>query len=72
MKNLKYILAFLFLVVGLRIYAQSPTHVPKPDRSPVDFSQLANIVLFIILPLLIVVFYFMWRNKKRKDETEQE
>ena len=73
MKYLKLILSSFIVLLGLNTYAQIPTEVPKPqDNTPVDFSDPVNIIFFIVLPLLVVVFVIIWRNKKRKDETGQK
>lgn len=73
MKILKYFLISLFALTQFEMYSQIPTDVPKPqDNSPVDFSDPVNIILFIVLPLLAVVFVLIWRNKLRKDETGQK
>lgn len=73
MKILKYFLISFFILVKFDLYSQIPTDVPKPqDNSPVDFSDPVNIILFIVLPLLAIVFVFIWRSKLRKDETGQK
>lgn len=67
MKHLKYILASIYSIAGLCVYAQIPRDVPNPqDNNPVDFTDPANIIILIILPLLVVVFVLIWRNKKKK------
>lgn len=67
MKNLRaYLIFSLFLPSFL--FAQIPTDVPHPDNNPpVDFSEPANIVIFIILPILAIVFFFIWRSKRKKE-----
>lgn len=73
MKSLIYIFVSLFSLLNLAAYSQIPTEVPKPqDNSPVDFSEPVNIILFIVLPILVVVFVLIWRGKKQKDQTEQQ
>lgn len=72
MRLIKYTLVSIFSLFALSIYSQIPTDVPNPrdDRS-VDFSEPANIVIFIVLPLLVVVFLLIWRSKNRKDKSAQ-
>lgn len=39
--------------------------IPKPsDSEPIDFSYLYNIIIFIVLPILLAVFYYLWRKSK--------
>lgn len=68
MKLLKYIIASVLTVFsGLLVYAQKPTMSPKGDHQPIDFSQIENIVIYIVLPIVFLALYFMWRAKKRKE-----
>ncbi len=48
---------------------QIPEGVPHPDRNtPLDLSDPAEVILYIVLPVVIVVLFFVWRRKKlRKD-----
>lgn len=57
----------LFSVLNVLAYAQSPTHLPRPDPEPVNFfDSTANIIFFIGIPLLILIFYFLWRRNRPK------
>lgn len=49
-------------------FAQKQPGIPRP-RGPVDLSETANLIMFIILPALVIVGYFFWRSayKKRKN-----
>ena len=72
MKLQKYILASIFSVLGLGAYSQIPRDVPNPqDSYPVDFTDPANIIILILLPLLVIVLVVIWRNKRRKDKSQQ-
>ncbi|WP_179019617.1 adenylosuccinate synthetase [Winogradskyella forsetii] len=45
---------------------QTPKGTPNPGESkPIDFSDPFELIVFIILPILIIGFYFFWRNKNR-------
>ncbi len=66
-----YAVLFTFGLIGALAHAQIPTEVPKPqDNPPVDFSDPANMILFIILPLIVILLFFIWRSKQRKDKVE--
>ena len=60
--------ALLFAFGGIT-YAQKPTEVPRAQDSPVDFSQPENIVLFVVLPIIIVALYFVWRRSQQKGKS---
>lgn len=75
---MKYLISFrkaLLILVPLwaylspYTYAQKNPDIPKP-RGPVDLSETANVVMFIILPALVLIGYFFWRSamKKRRDQ----
>lgn len=70
MKNSKIIFTALLLAFSSVGYAQKATEANKPSDSPLDFSQPANIVLFIVLPVVIIILYFVWRRAKRNDSEE--
>ncbi|GAL61784.1 hypothetical protein JCM19300_1607 [Algibacter lectus] len=41
---------------------------PNPDdNQPLDLSDPFELIVFIVLPVLAVFFYILWR-KKRKDK----
>ncbi len=70
---MNYTIASIFSLFGLNMYSQIPTEVPKPqDNSPVDFSEPVNIILFIVLPILVIIFVIIWRNKKQNDKAKQQ
>lgn len=47
---------------------QTPTSTPNPgEGSPIDFSSPFDVIVFIILPILLIIFYLLYRNKKKKD-----
>ncbi|WP_117434192.1 adenylosuccinate synthetase [Flavimarina sp. Hel_I_48] len=36
------------------------------NNAPLDFSDPADVIIFIVLPVLFIILYFIWRNKKKK------
>lgn len=49
---------------------QLPIGTPNPDdNSPIDFTSPFDVIVFIILPILVIILYIFWvRNKKRDRE----
>lgn len=46
---------------------QIPTNVPKPqNNTPIDPSSPIELFIFILLPILLIVVYFIVRSKKNK------
>lgn len=70
MKLQNVVFTFLLFILANTVFAQQPTHAPKPQDSAVDFSRPENVVLFIVLPIVVVILYFVWRRAKRNDQTE--
>ncbi|GHC51593.1 hypothetical protein SAMN05421855_102496 [Ulvibacter litoralis] len=65
--NVKMTVLSFLLFTFMKANSQIPKDVPHPNtNSPVDFSKPEDIVLFIALPLLIIVLFFVWRKKRRK------
>ena len=51
-----------------QLLIQLPPGTQNPDdNSPVDFSNPFDLIVFLILPVVLIVFYFWWRNKRNKN-----
>lgn len=71
MKLFKYIFSGIFLLFSsAATWAQKPTMSPKGDYDPVDFQQIENIVIFIVIPIVFLILYFVWRKKKRNERNQ--
>ncbi len=68
MKFIKNTMLVIFLLSGALIYSQKPTEVPKPSEKPIDLSNPADVIIYIILPLCAVLFFFIWREKVKKKK----
>ncbi|WP_298348661.1 adenylosuccinate synthetase [uncultured Dokdonia sp.] len=45
---------------------QIPTDIPKPqNNSPIDPSSPLELIIFIVLPILLIVVYFVNRKRVR-------
>ncbi|HET8804679.1 MAG TPA: hypothetical protein VFM72_08880 [Aequorivita sp.] len=56
------------IVQTANLYAQKPTEVPKPSEKPIDLSNPADIIIYIVLPLCAIVLVLIWNKKRRKDK----
>lgn len=61
----------LALFFYLSTNAQSQDLV-KLDNEPIDFSNPWNIVLYIVFPILLTIFYIRWSIGKRREREEQQ
>lgn len=68
--------AFLLLVLwpsGHVIMAQLPTHVPSPEAEPVGFFESwGKFIFYIVIPVILIILYFVWRNRTRKSRKRRE
>jgi heme/copper-type cytochrome/quinol oxidase subunit 2 len=73
MKSMFFFLSLKLTMITAFVMGQRPTSVPH-DNEPVKFFETpANIIFYIVIPLIIIVIYSMWRRKMRKEaEKEQE
>lgn len=63
--KINYILLFLFTQF---LYGQRPTNSPNPqDNTPIDFNNLFDVIVFIVLPIAMFIFYFLWRKQVKKN-----
>ncbi len=63
-------LTILLAIIGFATAAQSQDLV-KLDKEKVDFENPWNILLYIIFPILLAIFYISWSKSKRKEREEE-
>ena len=46
---------------------QLPMGTPNPDdNSPIDLTNPFDVIVFIILTILMIIFYVFWRRNKKR------
>ncbi|MAN58964.1 MAG: adenylosuccinate synthetase [Flavobacteriaceae bacterium] len=61
------IATFIFILSCSNFYAQTPTGVPQGgDYSPLDLMNPADVIIYIVLPIVFIILYFIWKRKKRE------
>lgn len=68
MKTQKYFSLIIFSLVVSSLYAQKPTEYPKPSETPIDLSNPADIIIYIVLPLCAILLYFLYRRSRNKHK----
>jgi len=63
LKNIFLSMTFLALTIS---YGQKPTEVPKPSEKPIDLGNPADIIIYIVLPLCVLLLFFIWKGKQKK------
>ena len=70
MKKLFVLFGTIITMLPVLLLGQRPTSVPY-DTEPVGFfDSAANVIIYIVLPLLIVLIYILWRRKIKKEEQD--
>ncbi|WP_339700005.1 adenylosuccinate synthetase [uncultured Marixanthomonas sp.] len=47
--------------------AQIPKEVPHPDNNkPLDLSSPADIIIYIVIPVVFIILFFVWRSRRKK------
>lgn len=75
MKNLwKIIPSTLGIFLGFPLAAQQQRNIPRPS-DPLDLSQTSDLLIFVVIPVLILVLYFVFRkriNRIREEWLEKQ
>jgi len=60
-KNKTYVYTLIFFLL------QVPMGTPKPsDTKPLDLSNPFELIMFVIMPIVILILYFLWKKDKKK------
>ncbi len=50
------------------LLAQLPIGTRNPDdNGPIDLTSIFDVAVYIVLPILMIIFYIIWRRKKKRD-----
>jgi len=56
-------------MMPLLVLFQTPTSTPNPrDTSGIDLSSPFDIIVYIVCPIAIFIFYLLYRKQKRNDK----
>ncbi|PZX54042.1 hypothetical protein [Algoriphagus chordae] len=67
------LLLLITLLIPAISYAQYQENIPKPS-GPVDLSKTSNVVIFIVIPVVILIVYLIFRKriiKVKKDKFDR-
>ncbi len=77
MRRLNFAIATVFMIILSTVdelAAQVPSNLPAGDPEPLPFTPV-NIIIYIVLPVALFVFYIWWlkqRKKKREEELREK
>ncbi|MBJ7882815.1 adenylosuccinate synthetase [Gelidibacter salicanalis] len=57
----------LYSISSLIIQLPPGTRNPD-DNSPLDFTNAFDVIVYIILPILLIIFYVLWRRSKKRHK----
>lgn len=65
----KILIIISLFALCFRTFAQTPDHYPPPVPQPVEVN-LFSIILYLVLPLGLVVAYYLYqRSQKKKNNS---
>ena len=68
---IKKYLTILSLFFNATLFAQQPEFYPPTGQEPPELT-LFNIILYFVMPILVLVFYLVWRKSKKKKKEKEE
>lgn len=70
MKNKALYLLLLFVFSAAEVFSQAARNIPR-DAGPVQWT-FGNIIVFIVFPILLIVFLFFYVKKLTRDKIEEK
>jgi hypothetical protein len=68
LKNQKIYAVLAFLLSIMEMHSQIPRDVPHPNNnSPIDLQKPEDVIIFIILPIVFVILFFIGRKYQKKN-----
>ncbi|WP_405604892.1 adenylosuccinate synthetase [Polaribacter sp. Asnod1-A03] len=50
-------------------FLQLPMGTPNPDdNKPLDTSDPFEVIVFMVLPVVVIILYFLWKKQKNKKK----
>jgi heme/copper-type cytochrome/quinol oxidase subunit 2 len=59
----KCIKLFILLISGF-VFAQKPSEIPG-DTGKVELTETSDVIIYIFIPILIMILYFIWKKRKK-------
>lgn len=70
---MKPVTTIILLLLSVSVLAQSPSELPHPkDNHPIDLTNPADLILYVVLPFVLVVLFFIWRKRKKDDMEDKD
>lgn len=70
----KYTLVIALLVLStVASFAQKATHaIDDKSNTPLDLSNPFEVIVFIILPIVIIILYGLYRKRAKEEKQKNE
>jgi uncharacterized BrkB/YihY/UPF0761 family membrane protein len=65
------LVSFFYTLFSPSVIGQVPQGIPK-DNGPIDLSSTSNIIVYVVLPLVVVAIFVIWRIANRRKRREEE
>lgn len=55
-------------MLNMRPLFQIPFGTQNPDdNTPIDLSSPFDVIMYIVMPILMLIFYILWRRDKKRN-----
>ncbi len=62
---------YMGLLTVMTTVAQRPTHIPGEDEPLKVFESAENIIFYLVLPVIIIVLYIIWRRRLNREKEKK-
>lgn len=52
------------------LFAQRASEIPG-DTGTISLNSLSDIILYIVIPIVILILYYIWKRMKKNDNSSE-
>jgi len=67
MKTKTILLSIFFPTI---LFAQRPSGIPG-DTGTISLNSKSDIILYIAIPIVVIILYFVWKRTKKNDKSSE-
>jgi hypothetical protein len=60
----------LTILLPTILFAQRPSGIPG-DTSTISLNSKGDIILYIAIPIVVIILYFVWKRTKKNDKSSE-
>ncbi|GGD16007.1 adenylosuccinate synthetase [Flavobacterium orientale] len=67
---MKKVITILSILFATLLFAQRPSGIPG-DTGTISLSSKSDVIIYIIIPIVIIVLYLVWKRTKKNDNSSE-